>query len=156
MQVLAMKYDYVLIGLYLLVLFVIAKELFSMVAITVVLVLLMVVVMVQKMGLENSISSTGKKNERKIEEMTTKVDDVSKKADRYKEDTNRQLEFVDNKVADVKQFVEVEIANAYGDLSRRIADLEDRVNEIRQIFAAAVGSLDERVQGVEKKEEESF
>ena len=149
-----MKYDYVLIGLYLLVLFVIATSLFTTVALTVTLTLIMVIVIVQKMGLENNVSAVEKRAERRIEEISLKVDDVSRRLDRYKDDTNRQVEFVDNKVSDVRHFVDVEVANAYNELSRKLADIEDRLNEARQIFAAAVGSLDERVQSVEKRKQE--
>ncbi len=149
-----MKYDYILIGLYLLVLFVIAKELFTTVALTVTLILIMVIVIVQKIGLENTVSSSEKRTERKLEEMSLRIEDTSKRLDRYKDDTNRQVEFVDSKVSDVRHFVEVEVANTYNELSRRLADIEDRLNEARQIFAAAVGSLDERVQNVEKEKQE--
>lgn len=149
-----MKYDYVLIALYLLVLFVIAKELFTTVALTVTLILVMVIVIVQKLGLENSVSASEKRTERKLEEMSVRIDDVSKRLDRHKDDTNRQVEFVDSKVSDVRHFVEVEVANSYNELSRRLAEIEDRLNEAKQIFAAAVGSLDERVQNVEKEERE--
>ncbi len=151
-----MKYDWILIALYLLVLAVIAINLFSEAALTVVIVMLIVIVIVQKMGLEKVIKSGETEHNKKMDEMTAKIEDVSRKVDNHKEDTNRQIVFVDSKINDVRHFVEVEINNSYSDLSRRLAGIEDKLNEMRHIFSAAVGSLDERIQSTEQKDEEVF
>jgi low affinity Fe/Cu permease len=151
-----MKYDWILIALYLLVLVVIAKELFSMAALTVVIVLLMVIVIIQKMGLERLINSGETERNKKLDDMTSKIEEVSRKVDNHKEDFSRQVVFVDSKVNDVRHFVEVEINNAYSDLSRRLVGIEDKLNEMRHIFSAAVGSLDERIQSTEQKDEDVF
>jgi predicted nucleic acid-binding Zn-ribbon protein len=151
-----MKYDWILIGLYLLVLIVIVRDLFSMMALTVVIVLLMVIVIVQKIGLEKMINSGEEERNRKLDDMRAKIEGISNKTDGYRDDFNRQIVFVDNKVSEVRHFVEVEISNAYNDLSRRLVGIEERLNEVRQLFSAAVGSLDERVESVEKKEDEIF
>jgi len=148
-----MKHDWILIGLYLLILIVIVRELFSMIALTAVVVLLMVV---QKIGLENLINSKEDERNRKLDDVRAKVDAVSSKVDTHRDDFNRQIVFVDNKVSEVRHFVDVEVNNAYNDLTRRLGGMEDKINEIRQLFSAAVGSLDERVQEVEQKDEEVF
>ena len=151
-----MKYDWMLIGLYILVLVVLVRELFSMVALTGVIVLLMIILIVQKIGLENLISSKEIERDRKLDDIRIKVDGISNKVDAHKDDFNRQIVFVDNKVSEVRHFVEVEVNNAYSELSRRLGGIEDKINEVRHLFSAAVGSLDERVQEVEQKEEEVF
>ena len=149
-----MKYDGILVALYVLVLIVIAYEFFSQVALTVVIVLLLVLVAVQKSGLEKLIRSTEGERNKRLDEISAKIDDVSRKADNFKEDLNRQVVFVDNKVSEVRQFVEGEVSNVYSEISNRVTQLEDKLEEIRQGFSAAIGSLDERIRPLEKEEEE--
>ncbi len=152
-----MKYDFILIALYLLVLAIIAIELFDMVAITVIFVLLILVVILQKVGLQDALNTLRFDNDKRIEEINQKVDSISRKTDEIKDDVAKQVSFVDNKIADVRHLVEVEIGTSYNELSRKLAGIEDRLNEVRQIFAAAVGSLDERMKNVENdKEKEAF
>ena len=149
-----MRYDGILIALYILVLVLIAKELFSMVALTVVIVLLMALIMVQRFGLENLIKSREGERNKKLDDLLVKVEEISKKTDNFKDDVNRQIIFVDNKVADLRHFFEVEIQNFYSDLLRKMAAIEDRLGDVKQTVASAVGSLDERIQDVEKKDEQ--
>ena len=92
-----MRYDGVLIALYILVLVLIVKVLFSMVALTVVIVLLMVMALVQRFGLENLVKSKEDERNKKLDEILIKIEEVSKKTDNFKDDVNRQVVFVDNK-----------------------------------------------------------
>ena len=149
-----MKYDGILLGLYVLVLVVIAIELFSMVSLTVVIVLLMVMIIVQKIGLEKMIKSVENEKNKKLDEILAKIEDVSKHAESFKDDMSRQVVFVDNKIGEVRHLVEVEMNNTYIEMSRKVAEIEERLNELKQGFAAAVGSLDERLHNTEKPEEE--
>lgn len=151
-----MKYEGILVALYVLALVVIVVELFNMIALTVVIVLLIVMIAVQKAGLENSIKSLREEKNEKLNEILAKIEEVSKKADNFKEDLGRQVVFVDNHVADVRHFVESEITNAYTDISRKLVELEERLKESKDTLASAVGSLDERIQDMQKEEEESF
>ncbi|MBS3050578.1 MAG: hypothetical protein J4400_00305 [Candidatus Aenigmarchaeota archaeon] len=151
-----MKYEGILIALYILALIVIVVELFSMVALTVVIVLLIVMIAVQKAGLENSIKSFRDEKNEKFSEILAKIEEVSKKSDSFKEDLSRQVVFVDNRVADVRHFVESEISNTFSDISRRLGELEERLKESKQSLASAVGSLDERIQDMQREEEESL
>ncbi len=148
----AMKYDFVLVALYLLILAVIAIELFNMVAITVVFVLMILVVILQKVGLQDLIDSLRLGTDKRIEEISQKVDLIAMKADEIKSDVNRQLSFVDNKMADMRHLMDIEIGNSYNELSRKLAIIEDRLNDVKQIFSAAVGSMDERLKNVEDAE----
>ncbi len=148
-----MKYDGILVALYILALVVIVVELLSMVALTVVIILLIAMVVVQKVGLEKSIKYLEGERNKRLDDIIAKIEEVSKKTENFKEDFNRQVVFVDNKVAEVRHFVETEMQNFYGDLSRKISELEDRLADAKQTFAAAVGSLDERIQNVERKGE---
>lgn len=152
-----MKYDGILLGLYALALVVIAVELFSMVALTVVIILLMVMIVVQKVGLEKMIKSVKSEHNKKLDEILSKVEDVSKRTESFKDDMNRQVVFVDNKIGEVKHLVEVEMNNTYIEISRKVAEIEERLNDLKQGFAAAIGSLDERLHSTEEeKAEESF
>src|SRR3989338_3702945 len=135
-----MKYDGILVALYILALVVVVVELFNMIAITVVIILLVVMMAVQKAGLENSIKALRNEKDEKMNEMLAKIEEVSKKADNFKEDLGRQVVFVDNRVADVRHFVETEITNAYNDISRKLVELEERLKESKQTLASAVGS----------------
>src|SRR3989338_1627044 len=141
-----MKYEGILVALYILVLAVIAIELFSQIALTVVIVLLIVMIAVQKAGLEKPIRSFRDEKDKKLDDILSKVEEVSKKADNFKEDLGRQVVFVDNRVADVRHFVENEIQNVYAEISKRLAELEERLKESKETLASAVGSLDARIQ----------
>ncbi|KHO47546.1 MAG: hypothetical protein QT00_C0002G0199 [archaeon GW2011_AR5] len=151
-----MKYDGILVALYVLALAVIAIEFFSMVALTVVIVLLIVMIAVQKAGLENSIRALREEKNDKLNEILAKIEEVSRKTDNFKEDLGKQVVFVDNRVADVRHFVESELTNTFTELSRRLGELEDKLKESKQSMASAVGSLDERIQDIQREEEESF
>ena len=151
-----MKYDGILVALYVLALAVIAIEFFSMVALTVVIVLLIVMIAVQKAGLENSIRTLREEKNDKLNEILAKIEEVSRKTDNFKEDLGKQVVFVDNRVADVRHFVESELTNTFTELSRRLGELEDKLKESKQSMASAVGSLDERIQDIQREEEESF
>ena len=151
-----MKYDGILVALYVLALAVIAIEFFSMVALTVVIVLLIVMIAVQKAGLENSIRTLREEKNDKLNEILAKIEEVSRKTDNFKEDLGKQVVFVDNRVADVRHFVESELTNTFTELSRRLGELEDKLKESKQSMASAVGSLDERIQDMQREEEESF
>ncbi|MBI4174361.1 MAG: hypothetical protein HY517_01850 [Candidatus Aenigmarchaeota archaeon] len=151
-----MKYDGILAALYILALVVVVVELFNMIALTVVIILLVVMIAVQKAGLESSIKALRNERDEKLNEILAKIEEVSKKADNFKEDLSRQVVFVDNRVADVRHFVEAEITNAYNDISRKLVELEERLKESKQTLASAVGSLDERIQDMQREEEESL
>ena len=151
-----MKYEGILIALYILALVVVIVELFNMIALTVVIILLIVMIAVQKAGLENSIKQLRDEKNTKLEDMLTKIEEISKKADNFKEELGRQVVFVDNRVTDVRHFVEAEITNAYTEISRKLAELEDKLQESKQTLASAVGSLDERIQDMQREEEESL
>lgn len=151
-----MKYDGILIALYILALVVIVVEFFSMVSLTVMVVLLIVMIAVQKAGLENSIKGLREERDGKLNEILAKIEEVSKKADSFKEDLGRQVVFVDNRVADVRHFVESELTNTFTELSRRLGELEEKLKESKQSMASAVGSLDERIQDMQREEEEGF
>lgn len=152
-----MKYDGVLIALYILVLAVLVIKLFSMVALTIVIVLLIVMIAVQKTGLEKMIKNLESEKNTKLDEIISKIDDVSRKTENFKEDLNRQVVFVDNKIGEVKHFVETEMNSAYSELARKVLEFEERLSEVRQNMASAIGSMDERLQNMEKEEEtESF
>jgi len=151
-----MKYDGILVALYVLALAVIAIEFFSMVALTVVIVLLIVMIAVQKAGLENSIRALREEKNDKLNEILAKIEEVSRKTDNFKEDLGKQVVFVDNRVADVRHFVESELTNTFTELSRRLGELEDKLKESKQSMASAVGSLDERIHDMQREEEESF
>lgn len=148
-----MKYDGILIALYILALVVIVVELFSMVALTVVIVLLIVMIAVQKVGLEKTVKSIENERNKRLDDILAKIEDVSKKTDNFKEDFNRQVVFVDNKVAEVRHFVETEMQNFYAELSRKMSEIEYKLDDAKQTLAAAVGSLDERLRGIESEEE---
>ena len=148
-----MKYDGVLIALYVLALIVVLKEFFNTVGLTIVVVLLILMMVVQKIGLEKMVEKLESEKNIRLDEITTKIDAIGNKMDGFKDDVNRQVVFVDNKVADLKQFVEVEVQNVHGELSRQILLLEERINEIKQTMSSAVGSLDDRIRAEESKDE---
>ena len=148
-----MKYDGVLIALYILALIVVARTFFDTIGLTIVIVLLILMMVVQKSGLEKMIKSVERDKDNKLGEILAKVDDVAKKVDNFKDDVNRQVVFVDNKVADLRHFVEVEVQSVHGELSRQVVALEDRLNELKQSMSSAVGSLDDRIRVEEIKEE---
>src|SRR3989337_405582 len=125
-----MRYDWLLIGLYILVLVVLVRELFGMVALAGVIVLLMIIIVVQKIGLENLINAKEEERNRKLDDIRSKVDAIANRVD-----ANRQVVFVDNKVSEVRRFVEVEVNNAYNELSRRLAGIEDKIGEVRHLFS---------------------
>ena len=145
-----------LVALFVLALVVIAVELSNMVALTVVIVLLIVMIAVQKAGLENSIKALKMEKNDKLNEILAKIEEVSRKADNFKEDLGKQVVFVDNRVADVRHLVESELTSTFTELSRRLGELEDKLKESKQSMASAVGSLDERIQDMQREEEESF
>ena len=148
-----MKYDGVLIALYILALIVVARTFFDTIGLTIVIVLLILMMVVQKSGLEKMIKSVERDKDNKLGEILAKVDDVAKKVDNFKEEVNGQGVFVDNQVADLRHFVEVEVQNVHSELSRQVVALEDRLNEIKQTMSSAVGSLDDRIRVEEEKEE---
>ena len=148
-----MKYDGVLIALYVLALIVVLKEFFNTIGLTIVVVLLILMMVVQKIGLEKMIKAVEKEKDNKLGEIVSKVDEISRKVDNFKEDANRQVVFVDNKVADLRHFMEVEMQNVHSQLSRQVLELEDKLNEIKRTMSSAVGSLDERIRVEEEKEE---
>ena len=148
-----MKYDGVLIALYVLALLVVLKEFFNTIGLTVVVILLILMMVVQKIGLEKMVKKLENEKNNRLDEITTKIDDIGKKVDSFKDDMNRQVVFVDNKVADLRNFVEVEVQNVHSELSRQILTIEGRINEIRQTMSSAVGSLDDRIRAEEEKEE---
>ena len=148
-----MKYDGVLIALYVLALIVVLKEFFNTIGLTIVVVLLILMMVVQKIGLEKMIKAVEKEKDNKLGEIVSKVDEISRKVDNFKEDANRQVVFVDNKVADLRHFMEVEMQNVHSQLSRQVLELEDKLNEIKRTMSSAVGSLDERIRVEEKREE---
>ncbi|MFA4819520.1 MAG: hypothetical protein WC613_01015 [Candidatus Aenigmatarchaeota archaeon] len=148
-----MKYDGVLIALYILVLVVIVVKIFDMVAITVVLILIILMVIIQKSGLEKLLKFNENERNKKLDEILAKVDDISKRTDNFKDDINRQVVFVDNKVSEVRHFVEVEVSDIYNDLSRKLTGIEDRIGELRQTLASSIGSMDERIRGIESKKD---
>ena len=150
-----MKYDGVLIALYVLALIVVLKEFFNTIGLTIVVVLLILMMVVQKIGLEKMIKAAEKEKDNKLGEIVSKVDEISRKVDNFKEDANRQVVFVDNKVADLRHFMEVEMQNVHSQLSRQVLELEDKLNEIKRTMSSAVGSLDERIRVEEEKEEVS-
>src|SRR3989338_3934315 len=148
-----MKYDGVLIALYLLALVVIVVKIFDMVAITVVLILIILMIIIQKSGLEKLLKSNENERNKKLDEILAKVEEISKRTDNFKDDINRQVVFVDNKVSEVRHFAEVEVSDIYNDLSRKLTGIEDRISELRQTLAASIGSMDERIRGIESKKD---
>lgn len=148
-----MKYDGVLIALYILALVVVLKYSFNETGVIVVTVLLILMIIVQKIGLEKMIKKLESEKNNRLDEITSKIDDVGRKVESFKDDMNRQVVFVDNKVADLRNFVEVEVQNVHSELSRQILSMGDRINEIKQTMSSAVGSLDDRIRAEEKKEE---
>ena len=148
-----MKYDGVLIALYVLALLVVLKEFFNTIGLTIVVVLLILMMIVQKIGLEKMVKKLENEKNNRLDEITRKIDDIGKKVDSFKDDMNRQVVFVDNKVADLRNFVEVEVQNVHSELSRQILTIEGRINEIRQTMSSAVGLLDDRIRAEEEKKE---
>lgn len=148
-----MKYDGVLIALYVLALIVVLKEFFNTIGLTIVVVLLILMMVVQKIGLEKMIKKLESEKNNRLDEIVTKIDDVGRRVDGFKDDTNRQVVFVDNKVSDLRHFVGVEVQNVHSELSRQVIALEDRINEIKQTMSSAVGSLDDRIRVEETKDE---
>ena len=64
--------------------------------------------------------------------------------------------FVYNRGAVSHLFVESELTKTNTEVSRRLGELEDKLKESKQSMASAVGSLDERIQDIQREEEESF
>ena len=79
-----MKYDGVLIALYILALIVVARTFFDTIGLTIVIVLLILMMVVQKSGLEKMIKSVERDKDNKLGEILAKVDDVAKKVDNFK------------------------------------------------------------------------
>ncbi len=148
-----MKYDGVLIALYVLALIVVLREFFNTIGLTVVVVLLILMMVVQKIGLEKMVRRFENEKNNRLDEITAKIDTIGNKVDGFKDDMGRQVVFVDSKVADLRHFAEVEIQNVHSELSRQVLALEGRINEIKQTMSAAVGSLDDRIRAEEAKEE---
>src|SRR3989338_789322 len=148
-----MKYDGVLIALYILALIVVARTFFDTIGLTIVIVLLILMMVVQKSGLEKMIKSVERDKDNKLGEILAKVDDVAKKVDNFKEDVNRQVVYIFFEIINLRHFVEVEVQSVHGELSRQVVALEDRLNELKQSMSSAVGSLDDRIRVEEIKEE---
>lgn len=148
-----MKYDGLLIILSLLVVALLAVELLDMAALTVVVVLIVLIAVVQRAGFGHALKKVDEKTD-KIHEILSKVEDVSKKFDNFKDDITRQVTFVDGRVSEVRNFVEVEVQNTHMELSRRLAEVEDKFNDMKQTLSAAIGSLDERIRAAEEKKDE--
>ena len=145
-------YDKIVLLLYLITLFTIVVALPQW-EIAIVMLLVLIVVLFQKISVEEKIEEVDKKRGEIIDTVTERLDIFSRKTEHMRQNMNKSMFVVQNRILDIKNSHNTEIESHYRELARKIFDVENKLNAVKKTLGSAVGSLDERVKRFEKEEE---
>ncbi|MFC2143050.1 hypothetical protein ACFLQN_01480 [Candidatus Aenigmatarchaeota archaeon] len=151
------KYNIALIILYIAVLAIIVITFSDVFLLGITLIIIIIITFIQKMHMEDSFDKQKQKRKRFIFLLSEKIDSISHTIERVGNDFNSTSSVLASNFNDrVNEFtneIQTESEKQYRDLARKILESENKINEVKKNLGIAYGSLDERLRGIEEKEE---
>ena len=144
--------DKLLLTLYVITLAIILVELFQFWGLAITMLLLLMITVVQKIIFERGMLALTNKKNSMIDLITKRLDAFSGNIETVKNDLNRHMAVIDDRITESKHQNEVELEKHYREFARKIIDIENKLNSVKKTLGAAFGSLDERLKYVEEKE----
>jgi peptidoglycan hydrolase CwlO-like protein len=115
------------------------------------LVLILIITVVNKIDIEDSLLMQSKERERTLSRATESVIIISKKLEDIKYNIDKHMFSMENKIENLKHNNELHSEKQYRELARKILDIENKVNSSKKTLEAVFGNLDDRLQRVEDK-----
>lgn len=145
--------DTAILALYAITLILILVELSSQWGLAIVMMLILVITLLVKITSEERINDVKKDRELYINVISERLNSFSNKVDDLKANINKNAFNMQNRIYEVEHTAQREVESNYRDLVRKVFDLENKLGDVKRTLGAACGSLDERLQRFEKKEE---
>ena len=148
--------DKLLLILFVAALALIVLGLFDFWLISIIFMLLLIISLMLKMSADEKIEKIEKNRSRLVTLVTDRLDGISGGIDNVRNDFNKSVFALENRVSEVKHSYETEMEENYRELAKKIFDVENKLNVVKKTLGAAYGSIDERLQRLEKKPEEEI
>lgn len=148
-----MKYDNVLLAVYFVALMLIILELSGIWSLAIVLMLVLIITLVQKINMEDYLKLEKKGRERNLNNVAESVAIISKNVEDVRYNLDKHMFVIENRIAGMRTDCDASLEKHYRELAAKIFDVENKLTATRKTLAAAFGSLDDRLQGVEDRKE---
>ena len=151
------KSDVILIILYIIVLAIVVLTFSDVFLLGITLLIILVITFVQKIYVEDEFLKQKKRRQRFVLLISEKIDTISNSIEKVGSDFKKATEEVgdrfNNRIDNFQREVQGESEKQYRDLARKILESENKINEVKKNLGIAYGSLDERLRGIEEREE---
>jgi len=110
---------------------------------------IMIIVLVQKMWFRQELAKMDQKKDDLVEVVSAKIQDFSDKIVNIRDDVNRHMFAIENKISGEGKDYEKEMEMYYRDLAKKILDVENNLSKIKRTLGAGLGAMEERIGRIE-------
>ena len=142
-------FDVLLVILYLIALIVIIVEFSGLWALASVLLLVLIISSLQKSYFEDVIKRVRKEKDDILNRISEKLDVFSNGIDIVRKEMEENSSYVETRLNVLQDNYSNDMEKTYRDMTRKVIDIENKLNSIKRTLAAAYGAIDERMVRIE-------
>ena len=148
------SYDKVLLALYAISLLAIIILVGDLWALAILFILILIIGLLQKVSFEEELRHEKIIRKKSFFKIAENLDIFSDKIDTVKHDIDKNFFTLENRIIETRSDYQKDIDMNYRELVRKILEIENRLNSTKKTFSAAFGAVDERLNHMEKDDED--